>query len=456
MSDTRAVIVRQDAKPPATPIDADWTDVTSVNRRVAKPTLHGFSLVGLFVVGFAGWAALVPLAGGAIAPGIVSPDGSRRTVQHLEGGIISKIHVRDGDTVTAGQPLMDLAGLQPRATYDMYLAQHRALRATQIRLEAEKRESGTLVFPADFDMTKPDVARLVTDQVQLFRARLTSHEARKKVLARRTEQLAEQIKGFEAQVESTTQQLAYIADEVSGKALLHKKGLMTKPELLRLQRMEAEILGKKGEYIAAIAKAREQISEAEMQSLTLDAERADQIATQLDQVRTELASTEEKLRSSEDILARTVIPAPVSGTVVNLRFKTEGGVVQRGEPILDIVPADDVLLIDARVSPTDIDVVHPGLSAEVHFSSYSGRSTPRVHGRVLTVSADRLVDDHTRQPYYLARVEVDRAHLESAAQNVHLIAGMPADVLIVAAERTMLSYLFQPLVDALWRSFREV
>jgi HlyD family secretion protein len=159
--------------------------------------------------------------------------------------------------------------------------------------------------------------------------------------------------------------------------------------------------------------------------------------------------------ASKDVLARTVITAPVSGTVVNMRFKTEGGVVQRGQPILDIVPSDDVLLINARVLPTDIDVVHIGLKALVHFLAFASRNMPRIEGVVRYVSADRLVDQPTGQPYYLARVEVDHDELARLGPQIKLVPGMPAEVLIVTGERTMFQYLFKPFLDAFRRSFRE-
>ena len=189
---------------------------------------------------------------------------------------------------------------------------------------------------------------------------------------------------------------------------------------------------------------------------TSQAERANQIATQLDETRTELGSLKEKLRASKDILNRTVIEAPVSGTVVDLQFKTISGVVQPGVPILDIVPAEEKLMIDAHVSPMDIDVVHAGLKAQVQLSAFSTRSTPRVDGVVRSVSADRLVDEATSQPYFLARVEVAREELLSIGPDIELVPGMPADVLIVTGERTLAKYLLQPFMDAIWKTFREV
>jgi HlyD family secretion protein/epimerase transport system membrane fusion protein len=431
-------------------------DPALLRRRIRGPARFGSALVLLFVGGFGAWAALAPMAAGAVAPGILSPDGSKKTVQHLEGGIIHKLLVRDGDVVAAGQPLLELDNVQPRATYESLLHDHRTLLATRLRLEAEKADLDSVEFPGELQGDDDALRVIVNDQRELFQTRSAMHRARKQILRQRIEQLSEQIKGYEAQVESTSHQLAYIAEEVGAKDLLQRQGHLPKPELFRMQRMQAEILGRQGEYVATIARTRQQIGETELQLLALDAERADQIATQLDQTRAKLSEVDQRLQASKDILNRTVVTAPVSGIVLNLRLKTEGGVVQRGEPIMEIVPSEDMLLIDARISPNDIDVVHSGLPAQVHLSAYSNRTTPRVHGTVRSVSADRLVDEGTHQAYYLARVEVDRQELGQLAPRVELIPGMPAEVMIVTGERTLLEYLVQQFLDILQRSFREV
>jgi HlyD family secretion protein len=296
---------------------------------------------------------------------------------------------------------------------------------------------------------------MVDGQRRLFNDRLATHMARKNVLRQRIEQLNEQVIGLRAQVDSSNTQLELIAEELVGKEALLRRAIVTKPEVLKLQRAVAELEGRRGEYLGAIARAQQQIGETQIQILMTDAERVDQVTTRLEQLRVELATVTEKLNSSVDILKRTVIAAPIAGVVLNMRFKTHGGVLKPAEPILDIVPADDMLLIDARISPTDIDVVRAGLPAKVQLTAYSGRSTPRLNGIVRTVSADRLVDEGSRQPYYLARVHVDREEVRQAQSNIELIPGMPAEVLIVTGERTMAEYLFQPFLDALWRSFRE-
>ena len=424
---------------------------------IAKPVRRSFWLLCLFVGGFGAWAALAPLDGGAVAPGVVAPDSNKKTVQHLEGGIIAKLKVKEGDIVETNKPLVEFENLQPRATHDILQQDYRTQIATRIRLEAEKADATRLEFPPLLKgSTDPQMRRILDDQQELFLSRLAFHQARIRVLTQRKTQLVEQIGGFRAQIQSVKTQLELIDDELAGKQYLYNQQMIPKPELRKLERAKAEIFGKQGEYLAAVARAEEQIGEAELQLVALRAERMEQIASQLDQVRAKLAEVDQKLQASRDVLERTIVRAPVAGIVLNLKFKTEGGVVMRGEPIMDIVPLDDTLLIDARVSPNDIDVVRSGLPALVHLTAYSNRGTPKVHGFVKTVSADRVLDDNSKQPYFLARVAVDRAEIDRLNPKVELSPGMPAEALIVTERRTLMRYLMQPFLDAWRRSFREV
>jgi HlyD family secretion protein/epimerase transport system membrane fusion protein len=431
-------------------------DAASLRWDLRWPRRIGLLFVLVFLAGFVGWGTQVPLAGGAVAPGIISPDGDRKTVQHLEGGIISKLLVRDGDVVTPGQPIVVLEGVQPKANFDMLIAQQWTLLASRARLLAEQAGTSEVEFPTELlETTEQRLKALVDGQRRLFADRLATHTSRKSVLRQRIEQLNEQVKGLQAQVDSANIQLGLIAEELVGKEELRRKEMITKPEVLKLRRTVAEIEGRRGEYAGAIARAKQQVGETELQILAADAERTDQVTTQLEQIRIELTTVTEKLNASADILKRTVITAPLGGTVLNMRFKTEGGVLKPADPILDIVPAEDMLVIDAKVSPIDIDVVYAGLAAKVQLLAYSSRSVPRVEGIVRSVSADRLIDEGTRQPYYLARVHVDREEIRRIGPQVMLVPGMPADVLIVTGQRTMAEYLFQPFLDAIWRSFRE-
>ncbi|MEQ8964300.1 MAG: HlyD family type I secretion periplasmic adaptor subunit [Azospirillaceae bacterium] len=420
--------------------------------------VFGLAIILVFFVGLGGWAALAPLASAAIAQGTVGPDGSRRTVQHLEGGIIRAILVRDGSRVAEGDPLVVLADVAARATYEQERTQYDMLAAMQARLIAEQRGAETLDFPdrlVEAAEAEPEVAALLEAQRDLFETRLEAHRGRKAILGQRIAQLREEITGLQAQIASQTRQLELIADEVVGVEQLLAQGLERRPRLLSLQRNQAEIEGALAQNRAAIARARQSIGETELQIVNQDAERLDQVAEQLSQVRTRLLALEDQLRQSEDVLDRTVVTAPVAGTVVELRYRTTGGVVSPGDPILDIVPEDEDLIIDARVSPTDIDAVDPGLTAEIRLLAYAQRNLPRFEGRVETVSADALVDENTGESYYSVRVEVPRETLEKMPEGVTLSPGMPAQVLIMTGERTALEYLVRPFLDSIRLAFRE-
>ena len=422
---------------------------------IRVPARLGSALLLTFAIVFGGWGYFVPLYGGAVAPGVINPDGGKKTIQHLEGGIISEMCVREGEAVTIGQPLVVLESTQARAEHESLVQQRWTLLARKARLEAESVGRNRIELPPELTRDQ-QVRSIIEAQQEIFDARHLTHATRKNVLTQRIEQLNQQIKGYEAQVESASRQIDFVSEELQAKEYLVGRGLVAKPEALRLRRVDAEISGKRGEYLAEIARLRQQIGETKLQILSIDAERADQIATDAEKVRADLAAVTEKLYASADVLRRTVVVAPVSGTVVDVKFKTVGGVVQRGEPIMSIVPSGDELIIEGRLTPLDRKSVHSGLKAQIHLSAYSSRVVPKIPGTVRTVSADRLIDDTTHQPYYLARVAVERHALERLAPTVDLIPGMPVEVLIITEKRTMFDYLSKPFRDAFWRSFREI
>ena len=438
--------------------DTNQMDSAALRASVRRPMFAGLAVLILLVGAFGGWGATAPIAGGAVTNGVISPDGSRRTIQHLEGGIIAEILVRDGDIVSAGAPLLVLEDTQARANRDVLQSQYRQLSASQARLVAEQFGRDSIEFPRDLMAASEnvEVRQFLDAQRQLFATKREALASRKRVLEQRIRQTRDQIHGQQAQLASALQRIEIVADELKAKEYLLAQSLIAKPPVLALRRTRAEIEGSSGEYRASIAQAEEQIGQTQMELIALDAVRADEIATELDKVRGELGKVTEPLAASEDKLKRTVVTAPVSGTVVELHFKTRGGVIRPGEPILDLVPAEEELLIDAHVAPTDIDVVYPGLLAQVHLTPYSKRRLPQIEGRVRSVSADSLRDDRAGTPYYLARVEVDRQQLAELGKDIQLVPGMPAEVMIVTEERTLFGYLLQPFLDVFRRGLREV
>lgn len=430
------------------------TEARSLKASVSSPVTTGYLIIAVFVFGFGLWAALAPLAGGAVASGIISPNSSRRVVQHLEGGIIRELKVRDGTAVKAGDPLVVLEPIQPQSAHDLLLTEMRGLEARRARLEAERSGATELAFPASLTgggALEPAVA----SQKAIFESRTKARAAQISVQRQRIAQLNADIAGQEAQAGSVTQQIALMDEEVASKEQLLAQGLIPKPEALRLRRAQSELAARRSEFEAAISKSRQQIAETELQIASGDAARLDEIAGELDKVVTEIADKSNRLRASEDVLNRTIITAPVDGTVINMRFKTVGGVLQRGEPVLEIVPKDDTLVVEARVQPNDIRLIHPGQQAQVHLSAYSMRIMPRIKGVVRFTSADRVTDVNGNQSYFVAKVEIDRADLAKHAPGVELLPGMAAEVIFVSEERTLLQFLLSPLTDILRRGLNE-
>ena len=429
-----------------------------LGRSVIGPTVFAILIVAVFLGGFGAWAALAPLSSAAIATGVVSPDGNRRTIQHLEGGIIREILVSEGDVVLLDDPVMVLEDVTSRAERDMRESRLHVFRTLEARLETELLDGNALVFPDDLialGADDPVVARAIDDQRRQFQVRNGAMENRQQILEARVAQLQEEIAGREAQIVSQERQLELIEREIADVESLVSRGLERMPRLLSLQRTEAEIAGDIGENQAAIAQAEQAIGETQLQMIELVSSRREENAESLASVRAEMTTISEELRSYQDALQRTVIRSPVQGTVVNLRFHTVGGVIRPGDPVVDIVPDNEELIVDARVSPIDIDVVHAGLPAEIHLTAYSQRNLPRLTGEVRTVSADRLTDQATGEPYYQAIVEVPAADVQALGEDIALTPGMPVDVMIATGDHTVLTYLMAPIERSLARTFRE-
>ena len=416
----------------------------------------GVVLVVLMFGGLGTWAAVAPLSSAAVAPGTVIVESNRKTVQHLEGGIIRELRVENGDVVDPGDTLLVLSDIGAGATYERLMSSGAYFAAREARLVAERDGDETISFnhPLLNDRKDPVVAKAIATQDSEFESQRQSMESRRATLGQRIAQSQRRIEGLREQIRGTEEQLHLIGLELKDVSRLVQQGLAVKPRLLALQRARARLLAEGGDLKAQVARAEESIIETRLQIMTMDADRAKEIDMELADVQTRLAEFEERLKHSRDVLARTEITTPVGGKVINLAHSTIGGVVQPGEPILEIVPDEDDLIIEAQVSPLDIDVVHRGLEAEVRFTALSFRRTPSVTGEVIYVSADKIVDDATRQAFYAARVRISAEQLDSVP-GLKLHPGMPVDVLIKTGERTVLNSVLAPVVDSMARSFRE-
>lgn len=420
------------------------------------PRLLGYIAAIALVGGFGTWAYGARLASAAIAPGVVSPDGYRKTIQHLEGGIVRTIHVREGDIVKAGDPLVTLDDTQALARRQELRARYIDLRALEARLLAEMLGHDAIVVPAELlTMPQADYARAIGDQQALFLSRRTSQSGRELILDQRIKQVEEQIAGLTEMIAAEDEQIGLLEQEAASVKKLYDKGLERLPRLLELQREAASVEAERAANRASIAQNRQLIGETQMQLLALRDEIAEKVSQDLSTVRSELAELSGLLASREDILARTVIAAPISGTVMHVRVTTVSGVLKSGEPILEIVPEGSKLVIDARLRPVDIDAVHPGMSARVILTAYRQRNLPQIHGVLRSISADSLVDERSGGSYFLAKVEVDRASLDALGEGIRMLPGMPAEIMLMGDEQTLLEYLLAPVTASLDHSFRQ-
>ncbi|MDB5394508.1 MAG: lssD 3 [Rhodospirillales bacterium] len=402
-------------------------------------------------------AALTPLNGAAVAPGVVSADTRNKTVQHLEGGIIKEILVAEGSQVEGGQPLIRLDDTQAQASFRLVRGKLSADLALEARLLAERDGENQITFPDELlaDREGPAVTNAIKGQQSLFEARHNDIEGQTGILQQRIKQLQEEITGLGAQQEATDKQLHLIHEEEDTTRFLVDNNLATKPRLLALERGQQELEGRRGDLIAQAAKARQHIGEAQMQVAQLSIDQKSSVVDDLRDVESEIFDLRQRALVAANTLDRLTLRAPQPGTVVKLLYHTIGGVIQPGQPILEFLPSDDKLIVEARVRPEDIDGVQVGLPAEIRINAFNQRRTPLILGKVIYVSADRLTAERPSDaPYYQARIEVD---LGSLAKRPHtkLYAGMGAEVYIQTEARTALDYLLTPISTTFERAFRE-
>lgn len=418
---------------------------------VGRIVLGGMLLFAVFFGGFGAWASMAPLSSAAHAVGRLVVETKRRTVQHFEIGIIDELLVGEGQRVEKGDVLVRIAPEQSALRTDAYAQSRVSARANEARLEAHLGGRETLEFPPDLlaRQDDPAVAPILAAQQSLFATANRNLRERQAVLQQRISQFESQIGGLEQQVVSTNRQLAFSREELAGLQSLLAENLTQRSRVLAVQRQVAEIENRRDQTLATIDQAHEAISGAKIEIAQLESQSRETWAKELEENRSLLVELEASLRSAEDLLQRTEIRAPVSGRVMDLHFFTEGGVVRPGEPILDIVPEEDALVVEARINPVDIDVVHEGQESEVRLTSFKLRTTPTVPGRLTNISADVISDQFDRTIYYRATVELD----PTVASRFDLYPGMPVDVMIKLRPRTFLDYILAPLTESFARAF---
>jgi epimerase transport system membrane fusion protein len=416
--------------------------------------------IGLLIVSitfglFGGWAALAPLDSAALATGIVTVKNYRKTVQHLEGGIVKEIYVRDGDSVEPGQVLVELDDTQARAQLEIMNGQMISVKALEARLVAERDSLESVEYPDSLRLSNdPRAIDAIKGQNQVFDARKRSWEGETSVLEQRIEQLKVKVSGIREVQKSKDVLIVSYDDEIQDLRALLSDGYTDKQRLRELERNRARLVGEIAESQSAVAEAEIKIGETRLQILQLKKDFRTDVVNKLGEIQAKSFDLTERVAATKDKVTRTSIIAPVSGMVLEMAVHTVGGVVAPGSRILDIVPQTGELVVEAQISPIDIDRVQPGNLAEIRFSAFKSATTPVIGGRVITLSADRLVNEQSGMPYYLARVEITEEGSASLG-SLKLIPGMPAEVLVNTGERTLLEYMLQPLTNAVARSMIE-
>lgn len=432
---------------------AAWA--SRVRTSLVGPSLLLLATTGLGLGGFMAWAGTAPLAGAVVAPGHIAAQGENQKVQHLEGGIVQTLHAREGDRVAAGQPLI---------TLDPTIVQSNLLRARKVmagfrieeaRLVAEQSGLDEPRFPADLLADPdPEIREAIATKQQEFATRRSMMRNEVQILTDRIAGLEQEIKGNEAQRAATQRQVGFVREELKGVDSLFEKGYARQDRLFLLRRTEADLDGRDGALLSAIGRARQSVAEVRQQIEKVGHDRRTEAAIRLSELRGRMGEVREQIRAGESVLSRIVIRAPSDGVLVRASANTIGAVVTPAQVLFELLPADAELVVDARLQPAEVDSVRPGQRADVRLSALNQRITPVVKAHVSYVSADTLTDEATRQLYYRVRLVIEPDQLP-ASQHAMIVPGMPAEALITTAERTMLEYLFRPILDSMARSFRE-
>ena len=417
---------------------------------------EGAVVILVFVLGFLGWACFAQLESAVTAPGVIVVESHRKTIQHLEGGIVKEVLVAEGETVSAGQPLLRLAETQAQSNFRLLQDQANGLLAQEARLIAERDGGPRIIFPPELlaRRREPNVAQILAEEENAFLTRSNALSKQVAILAQRNDENKREIAGLQSQRDAVEKQSSLIQQEASGVEDLYKQGLSTLPRVLALRRQAADLTGQSGQITEHIAQIELSLEENNLQMTSLRNQQLSSIASDLRDVETKKYDVLARLNAAMDIMARLDLVAPVSGKIVNLAIHTQGAVIKPGDTVMEIVPADDALEIEAHVRPDNADTIVPGMVAHVSFNSYKQRRLPQITGKVDVVSADRLIDQRTGQPYFNVTVVVDRQALKDYAA-LRLMPGIPADVAISTGTRTLMEYFLSPILDVIEKGMRE-
>lgn len=435
--------------PAAEPLERRWN--------ASKPMRIGLATLFVLVFGLGAWAAFASISGAVVASGRLKVETNRQVVQHLDGGIVAEILVKEGDVVQAGDVLIRLDATRLNAELAIIESQLFEVMARIGRLQAEQTGAAEPLFDDELlreAAAREEVAQLVEGQRGLFHARRDTIRRETEQLRERQSQTREEIRGSVAQRDSLDQQLAFIEEELADQHSLLERGLTQRSRVLSLEREKARLAGQIGALTAQAAQLEGRITEIEIQLVGREATRREEAITELRDLRSQEAELKERRLSTKDVISRLDIRAPRTGVVLGLTVFTVGAVVQPAEPLMYVVPVDEELVVEARMEPQNIDQVYPGQPARLRFSAFNQRTTPEVGSVVLKVAPDALTDESSGVSYYPVELAITEDVVDQL-DGLTLVAGMPVDAFIQTGERSPLSYLVRPLTDFFARSMRE-
>jgi HlyD family type I secretion membrane fusion protein len=440
--------------------EGTWYD--TLPRSTRLPTAAGALIMAVVLMGFGVWGNMAPIAGAVVASGVFVVTGQNKIIQHLEGGMIREIYVREGDKVEAGQMLLELDDTAARAELQRLFLRRIRLTAIDARLQAEMKEEKEITLPPEIVQwlpSSPEAREIVDSQQMTFTARRNNLNSDVKSIQESINALEERIRGSRVQLDAVHRQIVLLDEEIVTKDKLVQAGLVRKPELMVLQRQKANLEGEVGRIMGDIGDAKERIARALEQINGVRKTAIKTAVEQMHEIRGELADVRERMQSAKGILDRVRVTAPVSGVVVKLRYHTRGGVVEPGKNIMELLPLKDELIIEARLRPQDIDSVKHGQTAMVRLTALNQRITPMVTADVIYLSADTLADEKKSQQVgptdiYIVRVKLNSEESRNVP-NFSPTPGMPAEVYIKTSERTFFQYIVRPIHDSMMRAFRE-
>ncbi len=424
---------------------------------VSRWVLIGYVATALLVTTFVFWGTVSRLASAVIAGGHLVVDSHSKDVQHKEGGTVKDLHVRDGDHVTEGHLLVTLDDTAARAELEIIAKQKAELHAKIARLTAERDGADEIVFPEEIlsHSEEPHVFAAMTSALHMFAARKSLRQSERQQLDQQLEQLDDLIEGFEVQKAAAEEEYALVAEEQARLEELYEEKLVPVNRVTDAKRAASRLRGQVGAAEAEIARVRERVSEVRLATIQFNEEKKSQILTELQDLRAQLGAAEERFTAAKDVVTRTEVRSPQSGYIHTLQVHAAGAVVQPGETILTVVPAEDELLVEAKVAAKDIDQIHPGQDVRLRFSAFNQKTTPEFQGDIVHISADAAADPQTGFMFYAVRVRFAVPSADAEAP-LKLVPGMPAEIFITTGERTMLNYLLKPFSDQMARAFKEL